>query len=147
MMPTRPRVPPLDPPYATDVAEHFAKLMPPDMPPLQLFRTVAHNPRVLGRMRRGGLLDKGSISVREREIVILRTCARCGAEYEWGVHVTFFGRQAGFSEAQIRASVLGGAEDPAWDEADRLLIRLADELHDTAQLPDALWNELAARWQ
>lgn len=141
------RIPPLDPPYAAEVVEHFAKLMPPGMAPLKLFRVVAHNARVLGRMRRGGLLDKGSISVREREIVILRTCARCNAEYEWGVHVTAFGRQAGFTEEQIHASVLGGADDAAWTDADRLLIRLADELHDTARLPDALWPELAARWQ
>ena len=37
------------------VAEHLEKLMPPGRAPLALFRTVAHNPRVLGRLRRGGL--------------------------------------------------------------------------------------------
>lgn len=144
---TTPRIPALDPPYAAEVAEHFARLMPPGLEPLKLFRTVAHNPRVLGRMRRGGLLDKGSITPREREIMILRSCARCGAEYEWGVHVAFFGRQAGFSDAQVRATVRGDADDPAWNEAERLLIRLADELHDTARIPDALWEQLASHWQ
>lgn len=141
------RIAALDPPYSADITEHFSKLMPPGMEPLKLFRTVAHNPRVLGRMRRGGLLDKGSITVREREIMILRTCARCGAEYEWGVHVAFFGRQAAFSEAQVRATVLGDADDPAWDDGERLLLRLADELHDSAQVSDALWAQLALRWQ
>lgn len=141
------RIPPLNPPYAEDVAGHFAKLMPPGMEPLTLFRTVARNPRVLGRMRRGGLLDKGSITPREREIMILRSCARCGAEYEWGVHVAFFGRQAGFSEAQLRASVLGGPDDPAWGPQEQLLIRLADELHDTAQVSDSLWAQLSRHWQ
>ncbi|MGH8453975.1 MAG: carboxymuconolactone decarboxylase family protein [Nevskiales bacterium] len=141
------RIPTLDPPYTAEVTEHFAKLMPPGMEPLKLFRTVAHNPRVLGRMRRGGLLDKGSITPREREIMILRTCARCGAEYEWGVHVAFFGRQAGFSEAQMHATVLGAADDPAWSADEQLLIRLADELHDSAQVSDALWSQLATRWQ
>lgn len=141
------RIPALEPPYLAEVSEHFARLMPPGMEPLKLFRTVAHNPRVLGRMRRGGLLDKGSISPREREIMILRSCARCGAEYEWGVHVAFFGRQAGFSEAQIRASVRGGADDPAWNAQEQLLIRLADELHDTARVSDALWEQLARHWQ
>jgi hypothetical protein len=145
-MPT-PRIAPLDPPYSSEASEHFSKLMPPGMEPLKLFRTVAHNPRVLGRMRRGGLLDKGSITTREREIMILRSCARCGAEYEWGVHVAFFGRQAEFNEAQVRATVLGDGEDPAWDEEERLLIRLADELHDSARVSDALWSRLNAKWQ
>ncbi len=144
---TTARIPPLDPPYAAEVGEHFARLMPPGMEPLKLFRTVAHNPRVLGRMRRGGLLDPGSISVRERELMILRTCARCGAEYEWGVHVAFFAAQAGFTPAQIRASAHGDASDPAWDEDERLLIRLADELHDTAAVSDALWAQLSLRWR
>ena len=33
-------------------------------------------------MMAGGLLDKGSISIRLRELMILRTCAACGAEYD-----------------------------------------------------------------
>ncbi|HEV7760231.1 MAG TPA: hypothetical protein VGO78_14620 [Acidimicrobiales bacterium] len=32
--------------------------------------------------------------MRDREIVIDRTCARCGCQYEWGVHVAFFGDRA-----------------------------------------------------
>ncbi len=37
-----------------------------------------------------GLLSKGLLSARDREIVIGRTTARAGAEYEWGVHRTVF---------------------------------------------------------
>src|SRR5579871_6669915 len=86
-----PRLEPLPPPYRPSVTEDFSKLMPPGVEPLGLFKTLAHNPRVLGRVRRGGLLDPGSISIRARELVILRTTALCGAEYEWGVHAAFFG--------------------------------------------------------
>lgn len=130
------------PPYAPEIAEHLEKLMPPGVPPLALFRTVAHNPRVLGRMRRGGLLDPGSITVRQREIVILRTTARCGSEYEWGVHVRFFGAAAGFTPAEIAATVRGGPAD--FPPQDKPLVALADALHDGADVPDALWAELAA---
>jgi alkylhydroperoxidase family enzyme len=140
------RIPPLEPPYAPEVAEHLAKLMPPGVPPIALFRTVAHNPRVLGRMRRGGLLDPGSITVRQREIVILRTTARCGAEYEWGVHVAFFAAAAGLGPAQLAATVHGAPDDPAWGPEERLLVALADALHERADVPDALWAELAARF-
>ena len=137
------RIAPLQPPYAADVEEHLRKLMPPGMDPLTLFRVVAHNPRVLGRMRRGGLLDPGSISVRQREIVILRTTARCRSEYEWGVHVAFFGPAAGFSDAQIAATVLGTSADPAWPREEGLLVAAADALHEGAAIDDALWQELA----
>ena len=134
------RIPAATPPYADDVAEHLKKLMPPGMEPLNLFRVAAKNPRVLGRMRRGGLLDPGSISLRQREIMILRTTARCGSEYEWGVHVAFFAKGAGFTDAQVAATVRGDAE---WPAEDRLVLRLADALHDHAQVDDALWSELA----
>ena len=76
-----PRIAPIEPPYPADVQASFDVLMR-GAPPLLLFRTVARNPRVLQRMMAGGLLDRGSISLRSRELMILRTCARCVAEYE-----------------------------------------------------------------
>lgn len=84
------RLAPQAPPYEPDIQAAFERIMPPDVPPLALFRTVARNGRVFGRLMAGGLLDKGSLSLREREILIDRTSALCGAEYEWGVHVAFF---------------------------------------------------------
>lgn len=143
---TTARIPPLDPPYSEPVQESFDKLMLPGMQPLKLFRTLAHNPRVLGRVRRGGLLDPGSISQRQRELVILRTTARCGSEYEWGVHVRFFAEAVGLSPEQVRATVLGDADDPAWTPEERALLCAVDELHDRAQVSDATWAALAGHF-
>jgi len=140
-----PRIAPVDPPYPPDVQAEFDKLMR-GAPPLILFRTMARNPRVLRRMMDGALLDRGSISLRSRELMILRTCARCGAEYEWGVHVAVFGTKAQWTPAQLHATVHGGASDPCWTLEDRLVIQLADQLHDTSQVDDALWVELSARF-
>ncbi|MGQ3072461.1 MAG: carboxymuconolactone decarboxylase family protein [Ferrovibrionaceae bacterium] len=141
------RIAPLDPPYAEDIAAGFARVMPPGREPLKLFRTLAHNPRVLLRLFAGGLLDRGAVTLAEREIVILRACARAGGEYEWGVHVTFFSDRAGLSPSCVDATVLGRAEDPAFDADQRLLIRLVDSLHDTADIGDGLWNDLSERWE
>jgi alkylhydroperoxidase family enzyme len=141
-----PRIAPLEPPFAPDVAETLAAMMPPGVPPLALFRTLAHNPRVLGRIRAGNLLDRGSLERRDRELVILRTCARCGSEYEWGVHAAVFARRFGLSEAEIAGTVLADAGDPRWSERDRLTLRLVDELHETATLSDALWRALRPLW-
>src|SRR6185369_10535609 len=103
------RIAPATPPFAPEIDAALQRIMPPGVPPLTLFTTLARNPRVFQRFMVGGLLDKGSISLREREIVIARTTARCGSEYEWGVHVTFFAARAGLTEAQVRASATGDA--------------------------------------
>ena len=85
-----------------------------------------------------------SLSMRDREIVIDRTCARCGCKYERGVHVAFFAERAGLSSEQITSLTKGGASDPCWaDERDRLLIEAADALHDSADIGEDLWHQLA----
>lgn len=140
------RISPVELPYDPDIQTAFDRIMPPDVSPLILFRTLARNPRVFHRFMAGGLLDKGAISLREREIVIDRACARCGSEYEWGVHIAFFKDKAGLSDEQARATVLGDADDICWQDRDRLLIRLVDTLHDTARIDDALWEALSAEF-
>jgi alkylhydroperoxidase family enzyme len=78
--------------------------------------------------------------------MILRTCARCGAEYEWGVHIATFGAKAQCTSAQIHSTVHGGADDTCWSIEDRLVIRLADQLHDTNRVDDELWKEISAHF-
>jgi len=138
-----PRVEPLAPPYAPDVQAVFDKIMPPGVPPLALFTTLARVPRIYDRLRAASLLDSGPVSLRHREILIDRTCARCGCVYEWGVHVAFFADRAALTPEQVRATTKDGTVDPVWSEEELLLIRLVDELHDTADISDALWEALA----
>jgi alkylhydroperoxidase family enzyme len=88
----------------------------------------------------GGLLDRGSITLREREIVIDRTCARCGCEYEWGVHVAFFAERVGLTPEQVAA--IADGDPAALPERERLLVRLVDALHDEARVDDVLWAAL-----
>ena len=140
------RIAPLTPPYDPPLAAALAAMMPPGQEPLALFRTLAHNPRVLEKFRAGNLLDRGSIERRDRELVILRTTARCGAEYEWGVHVAFFAARVGLSDAVVAATATADANDPAWTARDALLIRLSDALHDGATIADDLWAALAGQW-
>jgi len=137
-----PRIEPIEPPYAPEVQADFDKVMR-GAPPLLLFRTVARNPRVLQRMMAGGLLDRGSISLRSRELMILRTCARCGAEYEWGVHIASFAEKVHWTAEQIYSSFRGSAEDSCWTNEDRLVIQVADELHDTSSVSEAVWRQAA----
>jgi alkylhydroperoxidase family enzyme len=114
--------------------------MPPDsgLEPLRLFRTLAVHESLCARMRPlgAGILAHGLLEPRIRELMILRTCARCGAEYEWGVHATAFAGAVGLGAAELTATVDGDADDPAWSALERSVIRLADELHDTAGVSD-----------
>jgi alkylhydroperoxidase family enzyme len=137
-----PRVEPLASPYPDDVQKTFDAIMPPGVPPLSLFTTLARVPRVWERFRGGSLLDRGALSLRLREIVIDRTTARKKCGYEWGVHVAFFAEKVRLTPAQVEATARGSADDAVWSDDERLLVRLVDELCDTADVTDALWTAL-----
>ncbi|HZD26343.1 MAG TPA: carboxymuconolactone decarboxylase family protein [Alphaproteobacteria bacterium] len=137
------RIAPAEPPFVPAVAERLERIMPPGMPPLTLFTTLARNQRVFERLMAGGLLDPGSLSLRQRELMIDRTCARCGCGYEWGVHVALFADRVGLGPAEIEALATAAPEDGPWEAAERALLALADALHDGAAIPDALWAALS----
>ncbi len=148
----QPRIAPLDPPYSPETAALLAKWMPPDaeVEPLALFRTLAVHDELASRMRPlgAGLLGHPRLEPRDRELVILRTCARAGAEYEWGVHARAFAAPLGLSEAQIAATAASGAHPAAPDTysaEEAQLIAAADALYDTDTIPDDLWLGLASR--
>ena len=140
-----PRIAPLQPPYAPDLAAQFDRIMR-GAPPLVLFRVMAGNARAWDKFRAGSMLDRGPLSLRQREIVIDRTCARTGCEYEWGVHVATFAEAAHLTEEQVRATVRGAAIEACWPEAEQALIAAVDALHDRATLSDAEFAGLSVHY-
>jgi alkylhydroperoxidase family enzyme len=136
----------VEPPYEEAVDQQLRSMMPPGVPPIGLFRTFVRNPAMAAAMEPWGrheLSRSLTVGLREREIVIDRTCARCGCEYEWGVHVAFFAERAGLDAAQVTSLTHGGADDACWTSArDCALIRLVDELHDAGDVGDPLWASL-----
>ena len=139
---------PLEPPFEPEVAAELEQMMPPGAPPIALFRTFAKNLPMTRAMRPWGSYELSralSLSLREREIVIDRTSARCGCEYEWGVHVAFFAAKAVLTSAQITSLTCGDATDACWTlERERLLIEAVDSLHESSDLSDDLASRLAA---
>jgi alkylhydroperoxidase family enzyme len=143
------RIPPLEPPFTPDTTEQLARMMPPGVAPIALFRTFAHNAELTRAMHSWGsyaLSKRLSLGLRERELAILRTCARCGCEYEWGVHVAYFAERAGLSAEQLRSLTAGSPGDPCWSASERALIAACDALHDASDLDDAAWQALAAHF-
>jgi len=142
--PAAPRIAPADPPYHPEVQARLEALMPPGVAPLVLFRVLARDLRLFQRFMGGGLLDKGHVSLRQREIVIHRVTARCGSEYEWSVHAAIFAERASLDADQLRSTVYGGPADPCWSPEDALLVRFCDALHADCTIGDALWADLRA---
>ncbi len=139
-----PRIAPLEPPYAPEVCEQFERIMGPDADPLVLFRVVAKDKRAWSKFRAASLLDGGPLSLREREIVIDRTCALTGCEYEWGVHVAFFAGKAGLTEEQVKATTTGDAD--CWSAAEQSLIGAVDALHFRMTWSNEEYRALAAHY-
>ena len=134
-----PRIAPLAKPYPPEFDAQMKVLMR-GAEPLVLFTTLATNDRAWGKFSGGSLLDKASpLSMRQREIVIDRTCATCGNEYEWGVHIAGFAPHIGMDDAQIYATVHGSADDPIWSAEESVLIATVDALIDHKKLTDAEW--------
>ena len=138
-----PRIAPLEPPYEEGVQKAFDAIMPPGVAPLLLFRTIARNPRVYRKFNAGGLLDRGSLSLRQREIAIDRTCALNRCAYEWGVHIAFFAERVNLMAAEIAALAGDGAcETFAPDE--RAIIALCDDVHAASRISRETWTALRA---
>lgn len=142
------RISHLNPPYSAPVEAALSVMHPRNSPvdPLKLFRTMARNLPLGSAMAQLGpymLGRSANFDMRSREIVIDRVTARCGCEYEWGVHVAGYAKRVDLTEEQIYATVHGDAGDPCWSEKDAALVAMVDQLHDTGQVSDEVWNRLA----
>lgn len=135
------RIAPADEPIDPEIQTAIDNVMRGN-PPLRLFLTLARDRRVFTRYFGGGLLDRGHLTVRQREIVIDRTTANCGAEYEWGVHVTTFATSAHLTDQQVASLAHGSARDNCWAADERVLIELCDQLHRSSTVDDDLWLRL-----
>ncbi len=143
-----PSLTPRHEPYPPEI-ERMLKRYPrgPDGRLLSLFRVFAQSARFLGGKGPANLLDADSpLSLREREIVILRVTARARCNYEWGVHVAAFARKAGLTALQVAASTQPDPSAAGWEPQETLLLRCVDALCDDADLPADLKGPFQDRW-
>ncbi|MCA9504937.1 MAG: alpha/beta fold hydrolase [Myxococcales bacterium] len=112
---------------------------------LNILLQLAHLPKVLGPFLgyASALALEGKLSRRDHELVALRAIWHARSDFEWGHHVAF-ARVAGLTEAEI-ARIPSGPAEPAWDEADRLLLEATDALCASQTVDDAIWARLRAR--
>jgi alkylhydroperoxidase family enzyme len=84
---------------------------------------------------------KSSLRSRDRELLILRTCWLCEAEYDFVHHVTV-GRALDFTDDLVER-IKEGPDAAGWDDHEAALLRAADELHAASFITDDTWAALA----
>jgi alkylhydroperoxidase family enzyme len=112
---------------------------------LNIFTTLGRHPELFRRwVTFGGTLLAGTLPGRERELAILRTAVRCGAEYEWSHHAGT-ARSLGVTDEQLDA-LRRPLDVHRWSAEDLALLRAVDEMHDTWALTDATWTPVHERF-
>jgi alkylhydroperoxidase family enzyme len=111
---------------------------------LNIFRTLAHHPKLMTRWLVFGnhILAKNSLSARDRELAILRVGWICKAEYEWAQHAEI-ALNSNISKEEIER-VTQGPDADGWNDREVALLRAADELVTDAFIGDETWNALSS---
>jgi len=138
---------PLNPPYSEEITNALNQYPQQDGYILKLFRVFANSARFLSGKGVINLLDKQSpLSLRERELVILRVCGNNNCEYEWGVHVSIFAEKVQLSENQIANTRSEELDNSCWDDREILLLMAIDELCKYGKLLDKTLASFQQTW-
>lgn len=143
------RIEPVAPPYSDALQQRFARVVPDGLKPPRIYRIVARNePLFLNLVDTGalgltGLYDRGMLSTRLRELLILRTCVAAGNDYEWRLHVDpGLSTHMGLSDTEIADTRNDTPDINLWSDAERAAIELADALVRHREVDDGLFCRL-----
>lgn len=137
---------PISEPYTAEIEAALSQYPKVDGYLLSLFRTFANSLRFL---KKGvpNLLDKESpLSLRAREIVILRVTANKNCEYEWGVHVKVFSEAAAIDQEQIAATRSTEVNSSLWSSEEINLLEAIDELCADGKISSRTLDSFEVNW-
>jgi 4-carboxymuconolactone decarboxylase len=120
------------------VREVFARFAKEGREPIELYRALAHAPKLL-RAYSGfatALRYEAETPRALRELVILRTAQLTRSEYEWAHHRKM-ALAEGVPERQLE-ELERWRESDAFDERERTALRLAEEAHEIAVTDETL---------
>ncbi len=146
------RLPLRPPPYEPAVEQVINKGSFTGLSPRNLRMVLAHHPALAASFQAMAqvILFKCEVPARQREIAIIRTGALTRSEYEWGMHVSIFGEPCGLDAGQIDELTLctdwRSLSADRWTPAERLIVRIVDELHHHATISDATWAQMDVLW-
>ena len=108
-----------------------------------VFVTFVRNPpadRLRGPINQH-ILNATTLSVRQRETLLMRIGVLCRSEYEWAAH-SRLGRRAGMTDADV-ARIVAGPDSGGGDPLETALLRATDELYRDDRVSDETWAMLA----
>jgi alkylhydroperoxidase family enzyme len=139
------RIPPLEP---SDWTPEQRKRFDPNgtgQRAANVFVTFVRNPpadRARGPINQH-ILNSTTLSVRQRETLLMRIGVLCRSEYEWAAH-SRLGRRAGMTDADVARIIAGPDGAPQSGEPLEIaLIRATDELYRDDRVTDETWAALA----
>lgn len=138
-----PRIQPLqDAEFTEEMKEKLGKAAERTGGVLNIFRTLIRVPDAYRAFNWWGgyVLNRNSLSPRDREIVILRTGWLCKSGYEWTQHHRI-GLQSGLNEIEIERIKAGAGAD-GWTAAERALIAATDDLNRDHFVSNVSWSAL-----
>jgi 4-carboxymuconolactone decarboxylase len=91
------------------------------------------------------LIANSALSLRERELLILRTACVARSAFEWGNHV-LVSREAGIDDKDIASVRDNPASEDHWSTVERAILRVPDELHSTGTIRDSTWQILVGHF-
>lgn len=143
---SKPRVDPLDQDQWDEKTSEVMKPYVDTNSLINIFKTLAHHPALLKRWRVFGahIMGKSTLDVRDREILVLRTCCLCEADYEWGPHVAM-AKRAGFTDEEIQG-IKEGPTTKQFSDKERLLLQAADDLHADSIVENETWQGLTKHY-
>jgi alkylhydroperoxidase family enzyme/mannose-6-phosphate isomerase-like protein (cupin superfamily) len=138
------RIPPLEP---KDWTPEQRKRFDPNgtgQRAANVFVTFVRNPPG-DRLRSGTtghILNSNTLTVRQRELLLMRIGVLCRSEYEWAAHSRLGRRSGGMNDADV-ARVIAGPGSGGGDPLETALLRATDELYEDDIVSDATWAVLA----
>lgn len=138
-----PRIPPLEPKDWTPEQRQRFDPNGTGQRAANVFVTFVRNPpadRLRGPINQH-ILNSTTLSVRQRETLLMRIGVLCRSEYEWAAH-SRLGRRAGMTEADV-ARIVSGPDGGGGDPLEVALIRATDELYTDDRVSDQTWSALA----
>jgi len=109
---------------------------------LNIFRVMMNHPKLTRRWTvfAGHVLQKQTVPLRERELLILRIGWLNQAEYEWAQHVEI-AKRSGINEAEIERIKQGPGA--GWSVHEAALLQAADDLFENSVVSDRTWATLS----
>lgn len=143
---------PLEIPLSEEIQEWMDQIFPKTLPSPNLYRIVAKNAplfqelittRFIGPT---GVFDKGRMSPKLRELLILRTCRANDNLYEYTLHQGTISQKMGLTRQQID-DVWNPTVDPKlWETSELRLFDLIDCLIDKNDISDQLHGSLSEHY-